>query len=127
MAQALLGRGWSGASWGLVIGLLYTVAGTWMIVSPVAAAISLSVLIAVLFIAEGVMEVAMALRLRPDLGWGRLLLSGLVALVAGGLIAMELPTAAGWAVGLIVGVNLISTGVGFASLALAAKRENRLV
>jgi len=61
-------------------------------------------------------------RVRPHEGWGWLLLSGLVAMAVGALIAAELPSSATWAIGLLAGVNLLSTGVSFIVLALAGRR-----
>ena len=62
------------------------------------------------------------MRVRPHEGWGWLLLSGLVAIAVGVLIAYELPSSATWAIGLLAGVNLLSTGASFIVLALAGRR-----
>jgi uncharacterized membrane protein HdeD (DUF308 family) len=50
------------------------------------------------------------------------MLSGLVAIAVGVLIAYELPSSAAWAIGLLAGINLISTGASFTVLALAGRR-----
>jgi uncharacterized membrane protein HdeD (DUF308 family) len=57
------------------------------------------------------------------MGW--LLLSGLVAIAVGALIALGLPSSATWAIGLLTGVNLISTGLGFVVVALAGRRVSQ--
>jgi uncharacterized membrane protein HdeD (DUF308 family) len=113
---------WRGFLVGLLLGVLYLVAGGWLAFFPFAGIITLTVLLAALFLAEGVLEVVMAVRVRPHEGWGWLLLSGLVAIAVGALIALGLPSSAGWAIGLLAGVNLISTGVSFIVLALAGRR-----
>jgi uncharacterized membrane protein HdeD (DUF308 family) len=113
---------WRGFLLELLIGVLYLVAGGWLAFFPFTGIITLTILLAALFLAEGVLEVIMAVRVRPHEGWAWLLLSGLVAVAVGLLIAYELPSSAAWAIGLLAGVNLLSTGVSFIVLALAARR-----
>ena len=115
-------RRWQGFLLGLLIGALYLVAGGWLAFTPFAGIIALTILLAALFLAEGVLEVIMAVRVRPHEGWGWLLLSGLVAIAVGVLIAAELPSSAAWAIGLLTGINLLSSGVSFVALALAGRR-----
>jgi uncharacterized membrane protein HdeD (DUF308 family) len=122
VVHALSTRAWTGFFWNLLIGLLYVVAGGWLAFFPFTGIITLTVLLAALFLAEGALEVMLAFRVRPHEGWGWLLLSGLVAVAVGLLIAYQLPGSAVWAIGLLVGVNLISTGASFVVLALAGRR-----
>jgi uncharacterized membrane protein HdeD (DUF308 family) len=68
----------------------------------------------------------MAFRVRPHEGWGWLVLSGLIAVAAGALITLGLPSSAAWALGLLAGINLISTGWGFLFLALAGRRARQV-
>jgi uncharacterized membrane protein HdeD (DUF308 family) len=113
---------WRGFLMELLIGVLYAVAGAWLAFFPFTGIVTLTILLAALFLAEGVLEVIMAVRVRPHEGWVWLLLSGLVAIAVGVLIAYELPSSATWAIGLLAGVNLLSTGVSFVVLALAGRR-----
>jgi uncharacterized membrane protein HdeD (DUF308 family) len=113
---------WQGFILGLLIGLLYAVAGGWLAFFPFTGIITLTILLAALFLAEGVLEVIMAVRVRPHEGWVWLLISGLVAVAVGVMIAAELPTSAAWAIGLLTGINLLSSGVSFIVLALAGRR-----
>ena len=118
-------RRWQGFLLGLLIGALYLVAGGWLAFTPFAGIIALTILLAALFLAEGVLEVIMAVRVRPHEGWGWLLVSGVVAIAVGVLIAAELPSSAAWAIGLLTGINLLSSGVSFVALALAGRRAGR--
>jgi uncharacterized membrane protein HdeD (DUF308 family) len=120
-------RRWQGFLLGLLIGALYLVAGGWLAFTPFAGVIALTILLAALFLAEGVLEVIMAMRVRPHEGWGWLLLSGIVAIAVGVLIAAELPSSAAWAIGLLTGINLLASGVSFLALALAGRRAGRPV
>ena len=116
---------WRGFLMELLIGVLYVVAGGWLAFFPFTGIVTLTILLAALFLAEGVLEAIMAVRVRPHEGWIWLLLSGLVAIAVGVLIAYELPSSATWAIGLLAGVNLLSTGISFIVLALAGRRIGR--
>jgi uncharacterized membrane protein HdeD (DUF308 family) len=120
--HAFSSQQWRGFIWGLLLGALYVIAGGWLAFFPFTGIITLTLILAALFLAEGVLEVIMAVRVRPHEGWGWLLLSGLVAIAVGAMIAAELPTSAIWAIGLLTGINLLSSGVSFVVLALAGRR-----
>jgi uncharacterized membrane protein HdeD (DUF308 family) len=117
--------GWRGFLWSLLIGILYLVAGGWLAFFPFTGIITLTILLAAMFLAEGVLEVIMAVRVRPHEGWGWLLLSGLIAIAVGLLIGASLPSSAGWAIGLLTGINLISTGWGFVFISMAGRRAGQ--
>jgi uncharacterized membrane protein HdeD (DUF308 family) len=118
--------GWSGFLWELLIGLLYVVAGGYLAFFPLTGLLTLTILLAALFFAEGIMEIFMAFRVRPHDGWGFLLLSGIAALLVGVLIAIDLPGSAAWALGLLFGINLLFTGSSYVALALAGRKAREL-
>lgn len=122
--HAFQAPGWQGFLWELLIGILYAVAGGYLAFFPLTGLLTLAILLAVLFIVEGIFEVIMALRVRPHEGWGFLLLSGLAALAVGVMIYMDLPGSAVWALGLLVGINLIFSGWSYVFLALAGRRAH---
>ena len=122
--HAFSSLGWRGFLTSALIGILYVIAGAWLAFFPFTGIITLTLLLAALFVAEGVLEVVMAVRVRPHEGWVWLLLSGIVAVAAGVLIALGLPNSATWAIGLLTGLNLLSTGVSFIVLALAGRRAD---
>ena len=123
--HAFSASGWRGFLWSLLIGLLYLVVGGYLAFFPLTGIITLTLLLAALFLVEGVLEVIMAFRVRPHEGWGWVLLSGLIAIAGGVLITLELPSSAAWAIGLLAGINLISTGWGFVILSLAGRRAGQ--
>ena len=125
IAHAFSAPGWKGFIWELLIGILYLVAGGYLIFSPEAGLITLTILLAALFLAEGVAEVIMAFQVRPHEGWGWLLLSGIAALAVGPMIAMDLPGSATWAIGLLVGINLLFSGWSYVFLALAGRKAHQ--
>jgi uncharacterized membrane protein HdeD (DUF308 family) len=113
---------WPDSAGAILIGLLYLGAGASLLYAPLAGIVSLTIVMAVLFVVEGVAEMVTAFRLRPLNGWGWLLFSGLAAVGTGVLIAYALPISAAWALGLLFGLNLLSTGLSFVLLALACRQ-----
>jgi uncharacterized membrane protein HdeD (DUF308 family) len=87
---------------------------------PLAGVVTLTILVATLFIAEGYLEIMMAIRLQPDKGWAWVLLSGVLAVAAGVLIGLELPDSSTWTIGLLTGINLVASGLSFVLLALSS-------
>lgn len=124
IVHAFQAPGWSGFLWELLIGILYAVVGGYLAFFPLSGLLTLTVLIAALFIAEGIFEAIMAFRVRPHEGWVWLLLSGIAALAVGVIIAMGLPESAVWAIGLLVGINLLFSGWSYVFLALAGRRAH---
>jgi uncharacterized membrane protein HdeD (DUF308 family) len=109
---------WRGFFANLLIGILYVAGGGVLAFVPLAGLLAITLLIAALFIADGVLEIAAAMRIKPHRAWGWVMVSGIVALVAGLLIALQLPSSAGWVLGLLAGIKLIFAGWSFVALSL---------
>jgi uncharacterized membrane protein HdeD (DUF308 family) len=122
--HAFQAPGWQGFFWELLVGILYAVAGAYLAFFPLTGLLTLAILLAVMFIIEGVFEVMQAFRVRPHEGWGFLLLSGIAALAVGVLITLSLPSSAEWALGLLAGINLLFSGWSYVFLALAGRRAH---
>lgn len=114
---------WSAFFFNLLVGVLYVIAGGWLAFFPLTGILTLTVFLAAMFIAQGILEVVMAFRIRPQEGWFWVLISGLIAFAVGILIFGHLPTSAIWAIGLLVGINMISSGWAYFFLALAAGKR----
>lgn len=114
---------WSAFFLDLLVGALYLVAGGWLAFFPLTGIVTLTLFLAAMFIAQGVLEFVMGFRLRPQEGWGWVLVSGLIAFAVGALIFAQLPSSAVWAIGLLVGINMISSGWAYLFLGLAASRR----
>jgi uncharacterized membrane protein HdeD (DUF308 family) len=114
---------WPGFFMNLLIGILYVAAGGYLAFLPLAGVLTLTLLVAALFMADGVLEVITAFRIRPHGGWIWVLASGLMAIAVGALIAVDLPGSATWALGLLVGIKMLVAGWSFLILALAGQRS----
>ncbi len=117
-------QGVPGFWWSLFSAVLGTVVGGLLIANPITGAFSLTFLLIVLFIIEGVLSVMFALEHRQDLpaGWGWMLASGIIDLVLATIIFAGLPGSAIWALGLVVGFNLAFGGIALIMMALYARR-----
>jgi uncharacterized membrane protein HdeD (DUF308 family) len=117
-------RGVPGFWWSLTSAILAIVVGVLLIGWPIAVTLPLTFLLVAFFLIEGVASIMFALDHRRELSaaWGSMLASGIVDLVLGGLIFAGLPSTAAWALGLLVGINMVLGGVALIAMALRARR-----
>jgi uncharacterized membrane protein HdeD (DUF308 family) len=109
--------------WSLLTAALSLIVGVLLLWHPVEGVVSLTLALIAFFIVEGVFQIAAAIRYRdafPD-SWGWMVMSGVADLVLAGLIISGWPGTASWAIGLIVGVNLITSGLAITMVALAGR------
>ncbi len=103
--------------------VIYGSAGALLITFPHQSALTMTVLLAALFIIVGTLGIASALAARPLAGWMRLLAGGAVLASLGVFIWTELPTASAWTLGLLAGIELLLTGRVMILWALALRAE----
>lgn len=121
--QAFEYRVWQGFFLHLAGALLYIGAGVLVVTRPAAGALTLTLILAIFFVIEGVSRVMLGLRVRGTPGSTGLLIGGVLGAVLGLLIWLEWPSSAVWAIGLLLGVNLVVNGVTLISIAMAARRD----
>jgi uncharacterized membrane protein HdeD (DUF308 family) len=99
-------------------------AGLVLLVSPGSGALSLTLILIVFFVIEGVASVMYALDHRRQLtgSWGWMLVSGIIDLILAAMVFAGLPGSAAWAIGLLVGINMIFGGSALIAMAVAARR-----
>lgn len=117
---------WSALMLQLLVGIFYTVVGFMVMDAPVTATVSLTLVVAVLFVVLGIVRSVAALAVRfPQWGWA--LLSGVLSALVGFVIYKNLPGTALWAIGTLVGVQLLFDGWFWVMLSLAIRRLARSV
>jgi uncharacterized membrane protein HdeD (DUF308 family) len=118
------GRAAPGFWWELLTAVLYVLAGISLLISPVAGVLTLTILLAAYLFAAGVMKMILAFGYRRDIpqAWGWVLFSALLDLGLGLLIFLGLPGSAVWVLGLMVGINLVMTGVALIVAATCTKK-----
>jgi uncharacterized membrane protein HdeD (DUF308 family) len=109
--------------WSLLSAIVGIAAGIVLLLWPISGSLSLTLLLTAFFIVEGVASIMYAIEHRNQLSgrWGWMLVSGIVDLILAGLILAGLPGTAAWAIGLIVGINLLFGGVALVAMALQAR------
>ena len=113
-------RVWPRSAWYGLSGVLYAIGGILVVVYPLGGALTLAVLIAIVLIAEGALRVVFGRVVKLD-GWGWLIFGGFGSIVVGVILLIGWPVTALWVTGLLLGINLIITGVINATLALASR------
>jgi len=109
--------------WSLISAVLGIAVGLILLASPVSGAFSLTLVLIAFFAIEGVVSIMFALDHKRELTgrWGWMLVSGFVDLVLSVMIVAGLPSTAAWAIGLLVGINMIFGGSALIAMALHAR------
>lgn len=121
-AQAFSGRGWAGFLVQVLLGVLYAAAGLSLMANPVIGLTTLTILLVAFFAVDGILEVVMGIRLRGERSWVWPVASGVISLVLAYLIWTGFPSTAAWAVGLLVGVGLLTSGLQMMLVAMGGRR-----
>jgi uncharacterized membrane protein HdeD (DUF308 family) len=96
--------------WRMFIGAAYIGGGIYLLRNPSIALASFTLLLAVILIAEGIFQLVTFFQLRVLPGSGWILWDAILTLALGGLIAYPWPGSSLWAIGTLVGINLIISG-----------------
>jgi uncharacterized membrane protein HdeD (DUF308 family) len=121
LVHAFQVRAWPRSAWYGFGGLLYAIAGLLVIAYPLGGALTLAALVGILFVADGTLRVAFGMSARPVVGWGWLVAGGIGSLLVGVILLLGWPATALWATGLLLGINLIFTGLTRITLALTSR------
>ena len=122
IVHALKSKQWGTGFWGTVIGLLSVVAGLLMIFRPMVGLVTMTILLAIYFLVDGISEIIAAFKIKPDQGWGWLLFNGIVAVLLGVMIWRQWPVSGAWAIGILVGIHILITGWSMIILGTGARR-----
>ncbi|QDW39049.1 HdeD family acid-resistance protein [Bradyrhizobium sp. KBS0727] len=111
--------------WSLISAALAVLAGLVLLARPAQGVLTLTIVVGAYFLAEGVTTIMYALEHRRELSerWSWLLVAGLVDILISFLIITGLPGSAEWAIGLLVGINLVFGGASLIGMALAARKS----
>lgn len=122
IVQAWSMRTWGGFAWQLVIGILFVLGGFDMAFFPLSGAITLTLVLGVIFLIKGIVQLVMGFRYRPHSGWGWIVAAGVLAAVVGLMVLSSWPFSAAWVPGTLVGISLIFSGWSYVAVALAVRR-----
>jgi uncharacterized membrane protein HdeD (DUF308 family) len=108
--------------WRLLVGLAYVFFGAYLISHPALGVASLTLVLASLFLVEGILNLALFFRVRSVQGSAWLLIDGIITLLLGLMIYRQWPSSSAWAIGTLVGVSMIISGVTRLMLSLAVRK-----
>lgn len=123
--------GWRSEEWSskigpIILGVLALLCGLGLLSQPLFGMFYITMLLAIFFAVEGVWKIITAFSYRPASGWLAVLTSGLLTLVLGLLIWNEWPISGLWAIGVLVGINLLMTGISLVVVASTLRGLKRL-
>lgn len=122
IALAFHSHGAGSVIWKLLVGLAYLAFGAYLIMHPVVGVATLTLLLASLFLIEGILNIILFFKMRSLRGSSWMLLDGIITLFLGLMIYLQWPSSAAWAIGLLVGISLIMSGVSRVMLSLAVRK-----
>ena len=113
--------------WDTLFGLAALAAGVILLVWPLQGIVTLTIVVGVFFLTAGALKVVAGFTLRPFPGWGWVGVSGALSVLLGLILLFGLPGTASWAIGLLVGIDLIFLGAAEIAMASAIgpERESR--
>ena len=116
-------RGAPGFGWSLLSAVIAIAAGVILLAWPLSGVLSLTLILTAFLTIEGVASIMMALTHRHGFSarWALLLVSGIIDLILAAMIFLGLPATAAWAIGLLVGINMVFGGSTLISMALQAR------
>jgi uncharacterized membrane protein HdeD (DUF308 family) len=109
-------KGWGGFVWQVLLGIVYIAFGIVLVSQPVASALILTYVLGLLLLISGFVRILLGVSHWREAGW-IMLLSGLFGVLAGLVILTRFPMAGLWVLGFILGVDLITHGLGWLTYA----------
>jgi uncharacterized membrane protein HdeD (DUF308 family) len=101
-----------GYIWNFVVGVLYILAGVYLLSHPLIGLLFLSILLIALFYAQGILTIIFGFQQRKEARyWGWSLISGLLSVAIATLLLVSYPISALWIFGVLVGINLLIFGI----------------
>jgi uncharacterized membrane protein HdeD (DUF308 family) len=119
---AFQGHTGTSIAWKVLIGAAYIFFGGYLLFHPVIGVTSLTLLLAILFLVEGVFSIILWWKTRSAQGASWILLDAIVTLLLGGMIYYHWPSSSVWAIGTLLGVSMIMSGMSRIMLSLAARK-----
>ena len=108
--------------WKLLVGLAYLLFGAYLIMHPLLGVVTLTLVLAMLFLIEGILNIVLFFTMRHLRGSSWVLVDGIITLLLGLLIYLQWPSSSVWAIGILVGVSMIISGITRVMLSLAVRK-----
>ena len=125
LVDAFSRRGFARIAFRILLGAATLAAGIYMLAVPLVGVFTLTVMLVIWFVAIGFLELATGIAEWGSPGAVPMAVTGVLSLVLGFLISNDLPESAAWAIGLLVGVNLVSYGLTVIMTWFTLRRRDR--
>jgi uncharacterized membrane protein HdeD (DUF308 family) len=113
---------WKGVLWQVILVVVYGIAGLSLVINPILGLSTLTLLLIAYLAVDGVVELVMGFALRPERSWGWVVASGVISLLLAGLLWIGWPADAAWALGLLFGVSVLTSGLSMVGLAMGGRK-----
>jgi uncharacterized membrane protein HdeD (DUF308 family) len=112
-----------GFGWSLLSAILALLAGIVLLWNPWQGLATLTYVLTAFFVIDGILVIVLALEHRRELSgrWEWMMVGGIMDLVLAAIIISGLPGTLAWALGLIVGIDLVWGGMSLIGMALSAR------
>jgi uncharacterized membrane protein HdeD (DUF308 family) len=107
----------------VVLSILMVLAGFYMVTRPAAALASVTLILAIYLVVSGIGHLFVAASLRPLRSWGWMALNGIISIFLGILLWRQYPLSGGWAIGTLIGIQLLITGISLIAVGVGVRHE----
>ena len=121
--HAARASGWNGFLGLGLLAIVYVIAGLALVLNPVLGLASLTLLVIAYLLVSGAAETLLGLQIRGEANWGWVVFSGVLSVLLGLLLLAGFPGTAVWALGLLLGINLLATGVSMVMVGRGMRSE----
>jgi uncharacterized membrane protein HdeD (DUF308 family) len=108
--------------WRLLVGVAYAFIGVYLLFHPLLGVASLTLVLAALFVVEGIFDIVLFFHMRSMRGATWVLVDGIISLILGLFIYLQWPSSSFWALGILVGVSMIVSGIARVMLSAAVRK-----
>jgi uncharacterized membrane protein HdeD (DUF308 family) len=124
LVSVFTARGAPGFGWAVLSSIVAIVAGGILLWDPLQGLITVTLVLTAFFIADGILMIALAIAHRRELSgkWEWMMVNGVIDLVLAGIIILGLPGTLAWALGLLVGIDLLFGGTSLVAMAMDARK-----
>jgi uncharacterized membrane protein HdeD (DUF308 family) len=113
-----------GFGWSLLSGIVAVIAGGVLLWNPLQGLVTLTLVLTAFFIVDGILIIVLAITHRRQLSgkWEWMMVNGVIDLILAAIIISGLPGTLAWALGLIVGIDMLFGGASLIAIALEARK-----
>ena len=122
LVNAFATGSWGGCAWQIILGLIYIAAGMFLYIRPVEGTVILAAVIAMSLVADGIVRIALSMAMQRG-PWGWVMASGILSIVLGMAVFVMSSGTAVLLLGVLVGINLVASGITFSMLAMWPHNE----